>query len=143
MKLEELKYPLFRKIMKYVLIIDSLAFLTLLTSSSVAERNVKIITALLVLGISGAALALLYFSRELLKKRSFWMTVSAGAIALCAVCSLILRYPSPNPLDQANPYTTVERTESTEFSIEGWITEPEESSETPSSESNYDISSND
>ena len=123
------EYHKFAKLMKYILAIDFLAFLTLLTSSAVAVKNVKHVTAAIILIISAGALVLLYLSRELLNKRSFWMTVSAVMIALCAVCSLILRYPSPNPLDQVNPYTTIEKTVSTEFSVAGWITEASEGSE--------------
>ena len=57
----------------------------------------KIVLAVLIFLISLAALAFLYLTKELLRRRSLWMTLGAGAIALCLLFSLILNFPSPNP----------------------------------------------
>lgn len=58
----------------------------------------QVITAILATCISGACLYFLYISKELLRPRSLWMSVSAAAIIVCLLFSIILQFPSPNPL---------------------------------------------
>ncbi len=126
MEKPKLEYPVFSKIMKYALCADLLAFLTLMTASAYSVDTVKKYALLLVLLLSAGCLGLLYYTQELLRKRSFWMSVSAVSMVVCALCSLLVGYPSPNPLDQTNPYTTVE-TVSTQYTPEGWSSLPEQS----------------
>lgn len=123
MKQGNMQYQKLKKILKYLLAADLLAFLTLMTASAVHVPEVKFFSAISTLLLSGLCLTLLYRSHELMRRRSFWMTVSSGALAACAVFSLVLHFPSPNPLDQPNPYTTTEETLNPEFTIAGWITE--------------------
>lgn len=55
----------------------------------------KVILTILMVLLSGAILAFLYMTQELLRPRSLWMTAAAGAILVCLVFSLILNFPSP------------------------------------------------
>ena len=57
----------------------------------------KVILAIITIALSGLCLAYLYFSQELLRQRSLWMTAGAAAILICLVMSLLLNFPSPNP----------------------------------------------
>ena len=56
----------------------------------------KVITAILCILLSGACLAFLYMSRELLRPRSLWMSAASAAVLVCVLFSLILNFPSPN-----------------------------------------------
>ena len=49
-------------------------------------------------GASGYVLYQLYMTRELLRRRSIWMTLAAACVIICVLVSLILKFPSP-------PYT--------------------------------------
>ena len=86
--------------MTAVLIGDGVIFLAFLFFSGFGVVWGKVLTALLAIAISGLSLAYLYLSNEWLKRRSFWMTVAAAAVALCTLVSLICNYPSPNKLKQ-------------------------------------------
>lgn len=55
----------------------------------------KAITAILTILISLACLGFLYLCRELLRRRSLWMTTAAAALLICTLASLILNFPSP------------------------------------------------
>lgn len=55
----------------------------------------KVILTILTIALSGAILAFLYMTQEILRPRSLWMTAAAGAIILCLLFSLILNFPSP------------------------------------------------
>lgn len=64
---------------------------------------IKVFLAVLCFVISAACIAVLFFSQELLRARSLWMTVTAGAVVLVLLFSLILNFPSPNPKKQPAP----------------------------------------
>ena len=55
----------------------------------------KAIMAILSILLSLACLGFLYLCQELLRRRSQWMTLSAAALLLCTLMSLLLNYPSP------------------------------------------------
>ena len=57
----------------------------------------KVVLSIFIFLICAACLAYLFLTRELLRPRSIWMTLAAGAIALCLLLSLILHFPCPNP----------------------------------------------
>lgn len=57
----------------------------------------KVFMAVLCFIISAGCIAVLVLSQELLRPRSIWMTVTAGAVVLVLLFSLILNFPSPNP----------------------------------------------
>ena len=58
----------------------------------------KVFLAILCLLLSVGTLAVLYIKKELLRPRSLWMTLAAGAVLLLLLFSLILNFPSPKPL---------------------------------------------
>ena len=45
--------------------------------------------------IVATVLYFLFMSRELLRRRSFWMTVAAACVIICLLFSLILKFPAP------------------------------------------------
>ena len=51
--------------------------------------------AILGILISGLVLAYLYMSKELLRRRSIWMTLGAGSVVILTLMSLILNFPAP------------------------------------------------
>ncbi len=57
----------------------------------------KVVLSVLIFLTCGACLGYLYISRELMRKRSLWMTFGFAAIAVCLLLSLILHFPCPNP----------------------------------------------
>ena len=58
----------------------------------------KVFLAILCLILSVGILAVLYFKKELLRPRSLWMTLAAGAVLLLLLFSLVLNFPSPRPV---------------------------------------------
>ena len=50
---------------------------------------------IVIIVISGIVLYFLFISKELLRKRSLWMTYSAACILLCILVSLVLNFPAP------------------------------------------------
>lgn len=77
------------------LIVDAVIFILYLLFAGLGIIWLKVVTAILTILISGLCLVLLYFSGELLRQRSLWMTVGFGAVVICLLFSLILNYPSP------------------------------------------------
>ena len=63
----------------------------------------KVFFAILCFIISAGCIAVLFFSQELLRARSMWMTVTAAAIVVVLLFSMILNFPSPNPRKQPLP----------------------------------------
>lgn len=91
----------FKKMEFYItvaLCADAAIFVAYLIFAGMGLTALKIITALLCIAISAAALYQLFVSHELLRRRSIWMSLSAACIILCILISLILKFPSP-------PYT--------------------------------------
>ena len=95
------------------LIVDLILFVTFLFASGTSTTWLKVIAFIIILVLSGLCLSVLYLTREILRQRSLWMTVAAAAILVCTIFSLILRFPSPNPLNQVDTETTVSIVEKT------------------------------
>ena len=93
------------------LIVDLVLFITFLIASGNSTTWLKVITFIMILILSVLCLAVLYLTKEILRQRSLWMTVAATAVLVCTFFSLILRFPSPNPLNQVNTETTVASSE--------------------------------
>lgn len=83
--------------MTAALIVDFLFFILFMIVAGSGLIWLKVISIILTIALSGLCLALLYFSNEILRQRSLWMTVAAAAILICLLFSLILNFPSPNP----------------------------------------------
>ena len=82
----------------FALAIDLLLFIVYLIAAGNAVIWLKVITTLFAFVISLGVLAFLYLSRELLRRRSLWMTAMAASIFVCILFSLILNFPAPAPV---------------------------------------------
>ena len=91
------RYKKMERTMTATLLADAFLFILFLIAAGTGTLWLKILTAIFTILISGLCLAYLYLSKELLKRRSLWMTAAAGAILLCVLLSLILNFPSPSP----------------------------------------------
>ncbi len=80
-------------IMTRVLAADGVIFLLYLLSAALGWGFLKGLTAIIAIVGSGLCFGYLYLSQEWLKKRSLWMTLGFGAIAICTLVSLICRVP--------------------------------------------------
>lgn len=79
---------------------DLLLFIAFLVASGYGIIWLKVILSILAIILSGLCLTYLYFTKELLRDRSLWMSASAAAIVICILFSLLLNFPSPNPYKQ-------------------------------------------
>ena len=95
------RYKEMDALMTKVLIADAGIFVLYLLFSGLGIVFLKVVFAILGLGLSGLCLAFLYLTKELLRKRSLWMTAGAAAVIICILVSLIANYPSPDPLKSA------------------------------------------
>ncbi len=89
------RYKKMETIMTAVLCLDAVIFAAYLIFAGAGMIALKVITAVFCFLISGAVLYFLYMTRELLRKRSIWMTLAAACIILCVLVSLILKFPAP------------------------------------------------
>ena len=89
------RYKRMETLMTAVLILDAIIFIAYLIFAGLGMIGLKALTAVLCLLISGAALYFLFMTRELLRRRSIWMTLAAACIIICLLVSLIARFPSP------------------------------------------------
>lgn len=77
------------------LCLNTAIFVAYMVFAGLGMVGLKIVTAVFCYLISGAVLYYLFMTRELLRRRSFWMTVAAVCMILCLTVSLILKFPSP------------------------------------------------
>ena len=77
------------------LCVDAALFLAYLIFAGAGLVALKVISLILCFAISGAVLYQLFMSRELLRRRSLWMSLAAACIIICILFSLILKFPSP------------------------------------------------
>ena len=91
------RYKKMERIITVVPVTAAILFIIFLFSSGFGAIWPEILSALIAIAICGSCLWVLYQSQELLKERSLWMSLSAAAIIICIIASLLLNYPSPNP----------------------------------------------
>lgn len=89
------RYKKMEKMITVALCVDTVVFIAYLIFAGSGQIALKIITMLICFAISGGVLYFLYMTRELLRKRSLWMTLAAACILLCIFVSLILNFPAP------------------------------------------------
>jgi len=87
---------------------DLVLFIIYLIAAGNGVIWLKATAAVLTILVSLLCLAFLYLNKEIYRQRSLWMSACALAILVCVLFSLILNFPSPNPLDQENPYVITE-----------------------------------
>lgn len=130
-----------RRAAMYALAASAGSFVVFLIASASHTPAVKFFTAISVLLLSSLSLIILYHTKELLRGRSLWISIGAFSILVCTVISLLLGYPSPNPLRQENPFAATQETRIPEFTIPGWETVPastEGATDTSNSTSAFD-----
>ena len=96
MATNHIRYKQLELYMTYALLADAALFVFYLLFAGLGIAWAKIIFAVLAIVLSIACLAVLYLSRELLRRRSLWITVGAAAVLVCILFSLLLKFPSPS-----------------------------------------------
>ena len=89
------RYKKMETLVTAVLCLDVAVFIAYLCFAGMGMIGLKILTAFLCFLISGTVLYFLFMTRELLRKRSIWMTLAAACVILCVLVSLILNFPAP------------------------------------------------
>ena len=89
------RYKRMETLMTAVLILDAIIFIADLIFAGIGMIGMKAVTAVLCFLISAAVIYFLYMTRELLRKRSIWMTLAAACVILCLLVSLLARFPAP------------------------------------------------
>ena len=97
------RYKEMERYMTMALIADAVIFVLYLIFAGTGVIWLKVILAILGIGLSGLCLAFLYLTQELLRRRSLWMSVAAAAVLVCILFSLILNFPSPNKYKKEAP----------------------------------------
>ena len=92
------RYKQMERWMTRGLLADAADFAVYLLAAGLGIGWLKILTVIVAVTVSGLCLTLLNFSGELRRRRSRWMSVGFAAVLICLLASLVLRYPSPNPL---------------------------------------------
>lgn len=87
------RYKEMEKLMTAVLITNGILFLLYLIAACADVQWLKWLCGILNILISGAGLAFLYQTKELLKQRSLWLSSGFFAILMCVLVSLILAFP--------------------------------------------------
>ncbi len=93
------RYKELEQLMTRVLLADAAVFALYLLSAGCGWTALKVISAIIAILVSGLCLAFLYLNGEIRKRRSLWMVVGFGAVAVCLLVSLLLRYPAPGKAD--------------------------------------------
>ena len=89
------RYKQMETMMTAILCLDAVIFIAYLIFAGIGMIGMKAVTAVLCFLISAAVIYFLYMTRELLRKRSIWMTLAAVCMILCLLVSLLARFPAP------------------------------------------------
>ena len=89
------RYTQMEYYMTRAILINAALFVLYLIFAGCGVIWMKAITAILTLVLSAGCIAYLYLCRELMRRRSQWMSISAAAMFVLTLASLILNYPSP------------------------------------------------
>lgn len=90
------RYKDVERILTQILLGEVAVFLLYMIFAGVGVIALKVITAILVIAASGLCLGFLVLCDEFKKRRSLWLVMGFGALALLVLVSLLLNYPSPN-----------------------------------------------
>lgn len=91
------RYKQMERNLTQVLIADAVVFVLYLLFAGIGSVALKVVTAIIAIVASGLGVGYLYMSGELLKRRSRWLVMGFGAIALLVLVSLIVNFPAPMP----------------------------------------------
>ena len=105
------RYKEMERYMTYALLADAGVFLLYLLFAGFGIGWMKTFLAIVAILGSGLCIAYLYMRGELLRLRSRWLAAGFVAILLVVLVSLLLTYPSPDPLKLLIPEGTGTTTE--------------------------------
>lgn len=88
-------YKDFDRLMSAIIIATTVDFILFLIFAGIGILWLKVVTAIVAIGVSVLCLAWLVLSKEWLRERSLWLTTGYAAIIICTVVSLICDFPSP------------------------------------------------
>lgn len=91
-------YSTLERYITIALIVSTILFIIYLIAAGCGIIWLKVLSAIFAILVPGLCLYMLYVTKELLRQRSFWMSVGATAIIICLLFSLILNFPSPRPV---------------------------------------------
>jgi len=92
------RYRALEDLMTKVILGDVAFFIAFLIFSGSALSVLKVICAIVSIVGSTLALAWLFLTGELTRRRSLWMVSGFAGILLLVIISLILGYPCPKPV---------------------------------------------
>ena len=98
MDLRKISYKQLSFFLSIAVIADAALFFIYMICAGTGVTWAKVFLAILCLVLSVGTLAVLYFKKELLRPRSLWMTLAAGAVLILLLFSLVLNFPSPRPV---------------------------------------------
>lgn len=81
-------------IMTAVLIAATVLFIIYLIAAGNGIIWLKAVMAIITILVCGLCLVYLYMTKLLLRPKTMWMTLAAGAIIICLLFSLILNFPA-------------------------------------------------
>ena len=81
--------------MTKVLLGDALVFVLFLVFSAKAWTVVRVIAAIIAILASLLSISWLAITGEVTRRRSLWLVTGFGAIFVCLLVSLLLKYPCP------------------------------------------------
>ena len=105
------RYKEMERKMIFYLLGEVILFIFFLIAAGNGVTWLKVILAILCILGALLCLAFLYMTRELTRRRSLWMSVTAGAVLLCTLVSLVVRFPSPNIYKIEKEETSITQTE--------------------------------
>lgn len=97
------RYKEMERYMTYILLGDTALFLLYLLVAGLGVAWLKVFISIVVILVSGLCITYLYLTGELLRYRSRWLSIGFAAIVLCLIVSLVLNYPSPDPMKNLIP----------------------------------------
>lgn len=89
------RYREMESLMTKVLLGDALVFVLFLVFSAKAWTVVRVIAAIIAILASLLSISWLAITGEVTRRRSLWLVTGFGAIFVCLLVSLLLKYPCP------------------------------------------------
>lgn len=87
------RYREMAQLMTALLIADAVVFVLYLIAAGAGIPWLKVLNAVIALGVSVLCLGFLCLVREAFRQRSLWLTAGFFSVFLCTVVSLVLSFP--------------------------------------------------
>ena len=105
------RYQQMQRYMCIALLADCLLFYLFWISAASGTVWAKVLTGILITLLSLLCLVFLFLTKELLRRRSLWMTALAASVLICMLFSHLLRFPCPKPQITEHFRTSISETE--------------------------------